>query len=490
LEAYSKEYGGKLGFNFDNSFSRSLEGMYEPTTAQKFNDPSMVILNEQLGSELGLEVEQLRQEGHLILSGQRNIPGSFPIAMAYAGHQFGHLSILGDGRAVLLGEHIDPSGQRYDIQLKGAGKTRFSRSGDGLAALGPMIREYLFSEALFYLGVPTTRSLAVIKTGETIYRSHPNLGSVLTRVASSHLRVGTFQYAAYTESGKYLKPLADYTIRRHFPDIELVENKYLGLLNQVIERQALLVAKWMNLGFIHGVLNTDNVSICGETIDYGPCAFMNRYNPDTVFSSIDEQGRYAYRNQPFLTEWNLTRFAETLIPLLDNSRDRAIAMAEEALSQFQGFFMSHWLDGMRKKLGLLDSQDEDLKLAEDWLMLLYKHQADFTNSFRNLSSEILAPSSMLDDLDFNHWMNRWKSRVMKADWGASVKMMNQVNPAIIPRNHLVEEVILQVENQADLNPLNQILQRLSKPYEDVEVAGYKTPPPPTYDSSYQTYCGT
>lgn len=481
------------GFNFDNTYITLPSVFFQKIKATPVTDPELVIFNEKLADSLGLNTTVLKSWAVPHLAGNEIFTGSDPIAQAYAGHQFGGFSILGDGRAILLGEHIAPSQQRYDIQLKGAGRTAYSRSGDGRAALGPMLREYLISEAMHALGIPTTRSLAVTKTGEMVYRDDAYPGAVLTRVASSHIRVGTFQYAAALADTTALKSLADYTIQRHFPEIKLEEQPYARLLLHVIELQASLIAQWMNIGFIHGVMNTDNMSICGETIDYGPCAFMNQYDAATVFSSIDRQGRYAYRNQAPIAHWNLFRFAEALLPLLDENMDAAAAQAEALLEQFPDIFMRNWLNGMRKKLGLFNEEAEDLKLAEDLLMLMQKNRSDFTNTFRALATQKIMALPICQDEGFKHWHTLWQERLdrQRQDIKESQNLMLQSNPAIIARNHLVEEAITDAVEFGNMKTFESLLEAISNPFQpDLTDDKYLVESPAGFDKNYQTFCGT
>lgn len=374
--------------------------------------PKLIIFNRLLASSLGLDVESLdSDEGAQIFAGNSIPEGAEPLAQAYAGHQFGNFNMLGDGRALLLGEQITPQGERVDIQLKGSGRTPYSRGGDGRAAVGPMLREYIISEAMYALGIPTTRSLAVVSTGENIIRETERPGAILTRVASSHIRVATFQYAARWGSIDDLRALAEYTLHRHFPDVAQAENRYLLLLQEVIKRQAALVAQWQRVGFIHGVMNTDNMAISGETIDYGPCAFMDAYNPSTVFSSIDRQGRYAYGNQPYIAGWNLARFAETLLPLLHEDEEQAVQLAQDAIAQFSELYHHHWLQGMRAKLGLLDEESEDEALIKELLELMEKHSADYTNTFLALTFDRLEGTALFGTPEFAEWHERWQARL-------------------------------------------------------------------------------
>jgi uncharacterized protein YdiU (UPF0061 family) len=442
---------------------------------------------------LGLNPETLEKEGAEFLSGNSVYATAEPIAQAYAGHQFGGFNILGDGRAILLGEHVTPANKRVDIQLKGSGRTAYSRSGDGRAALGPMLREYIISEAMYALGIPTTRSLAIVITGETVYRDDAYPGAILTRVASSHIRVGTFQFASAIQNHQVLTELADYTIDRHFPEIAAADNKYAQLLENVIDLQASLISKWMHVGFIHGVMNTDNMSICGETIDYGPCAFMNSYDPGTVFSSIDKSGRYAFGNQAPIAHWNLYRLAEALLPLIDSDEGQAIAVAENLLGKFPGKFLDYWLAGMRRKLGLFNAEADDLKLAEDLLMYMQKNKADYTNTFRSLGKESLKEMQIYHDAGFRNWIQQWEARLSRQaeSMEQSIVLMDQTNPAIIPRNQLVEEALNAAVDQDNLKPLERLLAALSKPYNpSADCAAFLQAPQPEFDAQYKTFCGT
>jgi uncharacterized protein YdiU (UPF0061 family) len=481
-----------FGFKFDNSYLQLPAIFHKKQLPTAVKNPQIAIFNDALGLALGLNVKTLKQHGADGLSGNLLFKGAEPISQAYAGHQFGHFNVLGDGRAILLGEHITPNQQRVDIQLKGSGRTPYSRSGDGRAALAPMLREYVISEAMFALGIPTTRSLAVTMTGEPVYRDGASAGAVLTRVAASHLRVGTFQFAASTQNLQQLQALADYAIHRHFPEIFNAENKYLELLKQVVALQASLIAKWMHVGFIHGVMNTDNMSICGETIDYGPCAFMNSYLPETVFSSIDTGGRYAFGNQPNIAHWNLIRLAETLLALIDESEEKAIALATECLNAYPVKFFDCWLAGMCKKLGLFNAEAEDTKLAEDLLMYMQKNQADYTNTFRLLATESIQATALYEDAGFKSWLEQWKARLARQTqtFDESVALMNSVNPKVIPRNHLVEEALSAAEN-GEMGLFNDLLTVLANPYANLHhPEKYTQAPDATFDRQYKTFCGT
>ena len=481
------------GWNLENSYAKLPELFYTPLKLETVSMPKLVVLNQRLAEELGLDAEALRsQAGIDILAGQALPANAKAIAQAYAGHQFGYFTMLGDGRAMLIGEQLTPAGERFDIQLKGSGRTAYSRSGDGKAALGPMLREYLISEAMHYLGIPTSRSLAVVTTGDPVYREKILPGAVLTRVAASHIRVGTFEYAAQWGTTADVKALADYTIKRHFPGLLSQPNPYLGLLDAVIKAQAALIAKWQLVGFIHGVMNTDNVAISGETIDYGPCAFMDHYDPTTVFSSIDLQGRYAYRNQPNIGLWNLARLAETLIPLVDDNQQQALKLVEDSLRNFPSLYQADWLQGMRLKLGIADQEPEDERLIADLLGLMKQYQADYTNTFVDLTLDRTQSSELYESDAFKDWRERWQARLERqeqTDQGIK-KLMKQVNPVVIPRNHQVEKALQAVTEQEDVKPLQQLLAVLQAPYDYNSLnLEFMTPPEPS-SSPYKTYCGT
>ncbi|WP_342041915.1 protein adenylyltransferase SelO [Bacillus sp. OTU2372] len=483
----------KTGWNFDNSYSHLPESFFTRQNPGPVNSPKLVILNEPLAEELGLEISALQsEEGIAAFAGNQIPEGAEPLAQAYAGHQFGHFTMLGDGRAVLIGEQITPKGERVDIQLKGSGRTPYSRGGDGRAALGPMLREYIISEAMHGLGIPTTRSLAVVTTGETIIRETLLPGAILTRVAASHIRVGTFQYAAGRGEIDDLRALADYTIKRHYPNIKDNEYKYVSLLREVIKRQAALIAKWQLVGFIHGVMNTDNMTISGETIDYGPCAFMDQYDPSTVFSSIDREGRYAYANQPYIGGWNLARFAETLLPLLHENQEQAVQLAQETISGFTQLYQTNWLTGMRGKLGIFNEEEQDESLFEELLNLMHKYQADYTNTFRSLTYAQYDDNKLFGQPEFLQWKERWQARLgrQKETEEESNQLMQNSNPAVIPRNHRVEEALAAAVTQGDYSVMNELLQVLSNPYaHNPGQEEYCTLPEPS-TRPYQTFCGT
>ena len=483
----------EAGWNFDNSYARLPKSFFTGQNPVPVRSPELAFLNTALAASLGLQDDALIVEkGTAIFAGNEIPEGASPLAQAYAGHQFGHFTMLGDGRAVLLGEQITPDGKRFDIQLKGSGRTPYSRGGDGRAALGPMLREYIISEAMHALGIPTTRSLAVVTTGEAIQRETRLPGAVLTRVAASHLRVGTFQYVAAWGTVEELKTLADYALKRHYPDAMLGENRYLSLLEEVIKRQAALIARWQLVGFIHGVMNTDNMTISGETIDYGPCAFMDTYDLETVFSSIDTQGRYAYGNQPYMAGWNLARFAETLLPLLADNEEEAIKVAEQAISGFSVQYRAHWLAGMRAKLGLFQEEQEDEPLIQDFLLMLQKHGADYTNTFRALTFDQLEGSAMFASKEFKDWHAKWQSRLDRQEESKekAKQLMKDSNPSVIPRNHRVEEALEAAVERGDLSVMEKLLKALSNPYaHGAEQEAYTAPPPPS-KRPYQTFCGT
>lgn len=485
------------GWNLDNSYARLPKSFFSRVNPVAVRSPKLVILNNPLATSLGLYVKSLQSsKGTAVLAGNRVPEGALPLAQAYAGHQFGYFTMLGDGRAVLLGEQITPAGEWYDIQLKGAGRTPYSRGGDGRAALGPMLREYIISEAMHALGIATTRSLAVVTTGESVFRETELPGAILTRVAASHIRVGTFQYVSKWGTVEDLRALAEYTLQRHFKGVGAVEHRYLLLLQEVIKRQAALIAKWQLVGFIHGVMNTDNMAISGETIDYGPCAFMDTYDPATVFSSIDTQGRYAYGNQPKIAAWNIARFAETLLPLLHEEQTQAVQLAQDAIADFAQLYHNHWLAGMRAKLGLFNEENEDETLIDRLLSLMQKHRADFTNTFRALSCDAFAnapeESALFGSTESKQWQELWQARrgrqlQPKTD---SDRLMHNANPAIIPRNHRVEAALEAAVRQGDYSVMERLLTALSKPYEySPEQAEYSMPPIPS-SCPYRTFCGT
>ena len=481
-----------IGWRFDNTYSKLPEYFISNTSPIPVKSPELIILNDNLAKELGLNFSLIdKKDLSKLFSGNSLPEGSKAISQAYAGHQFGHFTMLGDGRAVLMGEHISKNNERFDIQFKGSGKTPFSRNGDGRAALGPMLREYIISEAMHALNIPTTRSLAVVKTGEDVMRENTLQGAILTRVASSHLRVGTFQFIAARKSENELKTLINYTINRHYPNIKQSKNQALEFLKVMIKQQTNLVINWMRVGFIHGVMNTDNMAISGETIDYGPCAFMDTYDPQTVFSSIDQFGRYSYSNQPNITKWNLARFAECLIPLIDPNKDKAIEIATETINNFDKNYEIKWINMMRDKLGLFGQDPKDLVLILDLLTWMHKNKADYTNTFCVLMNENVQKNKIYEDENFIIWKKRWEERLKLNNNNPEkfLKLMRSVNPLIIPRNHKVEEA-LESANNNDLSPLIKLIKILEKPYDkQQENIDYQSPAP-LGNKKYQTFCGT
>ncbi|MET0908267.1 MAG: protein adenylyltransferase SelO [Ilumatobacteraceae bacterium] len=485
-------------FTLDNTFVRELEGLYEPWQAAASSAPELLVLNGSLAAELGLDEHALRTaDGVSLLVGNETATGATPIAMAYAGHQFGGFSPrLGDGRALLLGELVDETGGRRDLHLKGSGRTPFARGGDGKAAVGPMMREYVISEAMHALGIPTTRSLAVVATGDEIARETLLPGAILVRVAASHLRVGTFQYAAGHDDAGLLQRLADYAISRHYPQVVDAPNPYIAFFEAVSDAQASLIARWMNVGFIHGVMNTDNMTISGETIDYGPCAFMDAYDPATVFSSIDHGGRYAFGNQPAIGQWDLARLAETLLPLFDPDLDTSIEIATSMLQAFPDRYLGYWSAGVLAKLGLPADSTGGAERADALLALMHENRVDFTSCFRALSSAVRGdrePVRLLfvDLAAIDAWLDGWLAQVGAAssDRSATAAAMDLVNPIYIPRNHLVEEA-LAAATSGDLGPFGALLDVLEQPF--TERPGLETYARPGGDGfgDYQTFCGT
>ena len=488
------------GWHLEHTYAELPQLFYSHAAPTAVRDPRLAAFNRPLAITLGLEPETLeRPDGVAMFAGNALPEGSRPIAQAYAGHQFGHFTSLGDGRAILLGEQITPSGDRMDIQLKGGGPTPFSRRGDGRAALGPMLREYIISEAMHALGIPTTRSLAVVTTGEPVYRETVLQGAVLTRVAASHIRVGTMQFAAQWAAAQgdesATRALADYTRARHYPELAGSPEPYIALFDAILARQASLIARWQLVGFIHGVMNTDNMALSGETIDYGPCAFMDAYDPATVFSSIDAGGRYAYGNQPPIAQWNLARLAEAMLPLFDRDVDRAVERATSALDRFPGLFEQHWLDGMRAKLGLFTREHDDAALVNDLLAWMHRRSADFTNTFRLLTSGRLdgdtANGTADPDPDLEAWHHRLEARRGRQSQSLAETrtLMRQHNPAFIPRNHNVEEALLAATSRDDVSVMERLLEVLATPYDHERDL-------PTFSASrpgerpYRTFCGT
>lgn len=488
-----QSWADSIGWKLENSYATLPELLFTFINPTPVRAPKLNKLNHKLAETLGLNGVALESEASIRILAGNSIPeGGLPLAQAYAGHQFGHFTKLGDGRALLLGEQITPDGKRVDIQLKGSGPTPYSRRGDGRAALGPMLREYIISEAMYALGIPTTRALAVVTTGESVWRREEEIGAVLTRVADSHLRVGTFQYAANWGTKEELKALSDYAIARHYPEFIPNENPYLAFLEGVISRQARTVASWQLVGFIHGVMNTDNMTISGETIDYGPCAFMDTYNLATVFSSIDTEGRYAYGNQPRMAAWDLARFAEALLPLIDEEEDRAIKQAEEAIGQFGKLYQKHWLDGMRRKLGLFNEEVEDLELIQKLLGMMQQYKADYTGTFIALTTETLEETVLGGTPEFVEWFKLYKARRTRQQKTEEevYTLMKEHNPSIIPRNHLVEEALEAAVKEGDYEPMERLLKVLSKPYAYLEEQKkYNSLPAPSA-CPYRTFCGT
>jgi uncharacterized protein YdiU (UPF0061 family) len=513
-----KGNGVNAGWNLENSYLDLPEFFYSRLLPAPVSSPKLAVLNHPLAESLGLDPEALLKEGAAIFAGNRVPPGSIPLAQAYAGHQFGHFTMLGDGRAILLGEQITPKGERFDVQLKGSGRTPYSRGGDGRAVLGPMLREYIISEAMHALGIPTTRSLAVAATGDMVYREEALPGAVLTRIAASHIRVGTFQYAAKWGTVDDLRVLADYTLERHFSENRCSEdndaanheedafayapsssyncedngNKYIFLLSEVVRRQAFLIAKWQLAGFIHGVMNTDNMALSGETIDYGPCAFMDVFDPDTVFSSIDTHGRYAYGNQPIIAAWNLSRFADALLPLLHENERKAVEIAQNEVSKFNDLFYGYWFDGMRAKLGIFNDEPYDDDLVGYLLGMMLKYRADFTNTFRALTNDDTEGMDIFKTDEFIGWKMQWRARQSRQPQSpdeAHLLMLHN-NPSVIPRNHRVEEALEAAVKYGDYSVMQKLLSVLSDPYSySPEHEVYTTLPAPS-SCPYQTFCGT
>ena len=484
---------------FDNSYASLPDRFFARVAPASAPAPSLIRLNHALAADLGLDPEWLAgPDGLEFLSGRRIAAGSDPIAEAYAGHQFGHfVPQLGDGRAILLGEVLDRAGGRRDLQLKGAGRTPFSRAGDGRAALGSVLREYLLSEAMAALDIPTTRALSAVATGETVVRETPLPGASLVRVASSHIRIGTFQFFAAQGDQEAVRLLADHAIARHYPDAASTAHPYRALLDAVIAAQADLVARWLLVGFIHGVMNTDNASIAGETIDYGPCAFLDAYDPAKTFSSIDRQGRYAYGNQPRIAHWYLTRLAETMLPLLADEHDDAIAEAEAALAAFGPQFEHIYQRGLAAKLGLFTSREWDADLAAAILAIMAENEIDFTLFFRNFGlaatgEDTPARSLFADPTAFDDWSRRWRERVqLEPHDGAERRAaMDAVNPALIARNHRVEAMITAAVEEHDFGPFEQLLEALSRPFEDQPRFAHLALPPQPHERVLATFCGT
>ena len=478
-----------IGWNFSNSYTSFSETMYTRISPVPVKDPSIVIFNKVLSKELGLDFTNLSTSSVAQLFCGNVLPeGSEPLAQAYAGHQFGHFTNLGDGRAIVIGEHISPKKNKFDIQFKGSGPTPYSRGADGRAVLGPMLREYIISEAMHALGIATTRSLAVVKTGEYVFRESPLPGAVLTRVAASHIRVGTFQYLASKGDVSNLRKLVEYSISRHYPHIEKEENLAIALLNEVIKKQIDLIISWMRVGFIHVVMNTDNMTISGETIDYGPCAFMDQYDNTTCFSSIDLQGRYSYGNQPIAAHWNLARFAETLLPLIHQDENEAIKIAEQIINSFKSKYEIAWLKMMRAKIGFFGKEGMDSMLIHKLLQWMHSSKADYTNTFCYLMGHRLGNIKSYQETTFIDWHKEWQDRIKRSKKSESevLSMMQSVNPVIIPRNHLIEESLQDAE-KGDLSRFKKMLKFLKYPYSYQEgLVSFQIPS----DREYKTFCGT
>lgn len=483
------------GWRLENTYASLPGALFQRVRPARVPMPRMVIFNRSLAESLGLNAVALdTDEGALLLGGGGLPPGSDPIAQAYAGHQYGRQTMLGDGRAVLLGEQITPQNARIDIQLKGSGRTPYSRNGDGKAALGPMLREYVISEAMQGFGIPTTRSLAVVSTGERVFRQEEAPGAVLARTAASHIRVGTFEYAAAVPDPGVLRALADHVLGRHYPGLGEAEHPHRALFAAIRDRQAELIVRWMGVGFVHGVMNTDNMAVSGETIDFGPCAFLDSYHPDAVFSSIDRYGRYAYGRQPEIAHWNLTRLAEAMLPLFAPAENEAVDVANEMLSEFPARFQKLWMRHFGAKLGLFDVRDEDRPLIEDFLLWMRDTKADFTNTFRSLDSlccaQTVGPSST--DPTFAGWHARWTSRLREQarELPEAVALMRKNNPVWIPRNHRVEEALQAAETSGDLEPLHVLLSVVSAPFQAHPGREEWMLPAPAGSPPYVTYCGT
>jgi serine/tyrosine/threonine adenylyltransferase len=482
------------GWHFDNSYTRLPEPFFSRTTPVPVRSPRLVVLNDPVAADLGLDTAALREAGAALFAGNEVPPGAEPIAQAYAGHQFGHFTNLGDGRAILLGEQLTPDGRRFDIQLKGSGRTPYSRNGDGRAALGPMLREYLISEGMHALGIPTSRSLAVATTGEAVLRERPLPGAVLTRVAASHIRVGTFEYAAALGDPALLPALLDHAIARHYPEVAAADDKAAAFLDAVIERQAALIARWMLVGFVHGVMNTDNMAVSGETIDYGPCAFLDAYDPATTFSSIDRDGRYAYGSQPGIAHWNLARLAESLLPLLPGGEEAALEAAKGTIATFPVRFEHHYLAGARGKLGLSTEEPGDRELFMAVLRWMHETGADFTATFAGLATqaEADAPAACgAGSAAFAAWCTQWQARLARQPGSPAdaAARMRRVNPLVIPRNHRVEEALTAAE-AGDLALFERVLAAIRRPFDDTpDNQPYRTGPP-SGCGPYRTFCGT
>jgi len=476
------------GWNLQSSYTQISDKLFSELKPDAVTNPSTVIVNNELAEKLGLNLKGISEEDLSNLFSGNSLPhGSKPFAQAYAGHQFGQFTILGDGRAHIVGEQVTPDGEIFDIQYKGSGRTPYSRGGDGKAALGPMLREYLISEAMYYLGIPTTRSLAVVETGEKVYREVPLKGSILTRVASSHIRIGTFQFLAAHKDYEGMKSLLDFSIKRHFSNLKFSENLAIEFIKAVMQKQINLIVEWMRVGFIHGVMNTDNSTISGETIDYGPCAFMDHYDANTVFSSIDTQGRYSFANQPSIIQWNLVRLAECLLPLIDKDEKRSIEIAQNLINTFSSLFKDKWLQMMKKKLGIKDQSEDDEELINNLIKWMQQKKPDFTNTFCNLMNYDHADDEEFEDDEFNNWKREWKKRVESKEY---LDVMMSCNPILIPRNYLVEEALSEAETDGKFDKFNELNEIISSPYQLKKVNIKYLETPSKTNIPYKTFCGT
>ena len=476
------------GWNLQNSYTQISDKLFSELKPDAVNNPSTVIINHKLAKKLGLNLNGISEKDLSNLFSGNQLPhGAKPFAQAYAGHQFGQFTILGDGRAHVVGEQMTPEGEIFDIQYKGSGRTPYSRGGDGKAALGPMLREYLISEAMYYLGIPTTRSLAVVETGEKVYREVPLKGSILTRVASSHIRIGTFQFLAAHKDYEGMKSLLDFSIKRHFSNLKFSENLAIEFIKAVMQKQINLIVEWMRVGFIHGVMNTDNSTISGETIDYGPCAFMDHYDANTVFSSIDTQGRYSFANQPSIIQWNLVRLAECLLPLIDKDEKRSIEIAQNLINTFSSLFKDKWLQMMKKKLGIKDQSEDDEELINNLIKWMQQKKPDFTNTFCNLMNYDHADDEEFEDDEFNNWKREWKKRVESKEY---LDVMISCNPTLIPRNYLVEEALSEAETDGKFDKFNELNEIISSPYQLKKVNIKYLETPSKTNIPYKTFCGT
>ena len=476
------------GWNLQSSYTQISDKLFSELKPDAVTNPSTVIVNNELAEKLGLNLKGISEEDLSNLFSGNSLPhGSKPFAQAYAGHQFGQFTILGDGRAHIVGEQVTPDGEIFDIQYKGSGRTPYSRGGDGKAALGPMLREYLISEAMYYLGIPTTRSLAVVETGEKVYREVPLKGSILTRVASSHIRIGTFQFLAAHKDYEGMKSLLDFSIKRHFSNLKFSENLAIEFIKAVMQKQINLIVEWMRVGFIHGVMNTDNSTISGETIDYGPCAFMDHYDANTVFSSIDTQGRYSFANQPSIIQWNLVRLAECLLPLIDKDEKRSIETAQNLINTFSSLFKDKWLQMMKNKLGINDQSEDDEELINNLIKWMQQKKPDFTNTFCNLMNYDHADDEEFEDDEFNNWKREWKKRVESKEY---LDVMISCNPTLIPRNYLVEEALSEAETDGKFDKFNELNEIISSPYQLKKVNIKYLETPSKTNIPYKTFCGT